>query len=47
MASGRDCRNVLYLAGSAVKYTEHDMSQNQSLNLRLLLQYIKLQYSEI
>ena len=46
MASGRDCRNVLYLAGS-VKYTEHDMSQNQSLNLRLLLQYIKLQYSEI
>lgn len=26
MASGRDCRNVLYLAGS-VKYTEHDMSK--------------------
>ena len=45
MASGRDCRNVLYLAGS-VKYTEHDISQNQSLNLRQL-QHIKLQYSEI
>ena len=45
MASGRDCRNVLYLAGS-VKYAEHDMSQNQSLNLRQL-QNMKLQHSEI